>query len=187
LIRLRLARIAWLKPMLLLFLISASALAEEPQPIYDIEVVIFAYPENEGDKVRTLPSVPDLRNAGPLFREGVTPAEKHRLNETWQRLSSSGIYRPLLHLAWRQALPDPSIGMPFRIEYPEDGAPRDGPRLSGTLSLGRKTLAILEVDLLLQEHGHSYRMKKTSLMKRYEVHYLDHPMLGVFATLTKVH
>jgi hypothetical protein len=173
--------------LVLLSLLSGLATAADDHAVYAVEVVIFAYPAGSAeDTAETLPSAPDLSGTRPLPAETTGPKTEHRLDETWARLSDLPGYRPLLHLAWHQPLPDPSPGIPYRIEYPVDPAEGSDLYLLGRLQLKRQRSAFLEADLVLREQRRSYRLRQSERMNRNEVHYVDHPMLGLFATLTKL-
>lgn len=160
--------------------------AAEP-PGYHIELVVFAYATDSApEAAEQLPSVPELRDSQPLSSQGREPYPPQRLQESWQRLQQQPEQRPLLYLSWRQDLPDPSPGEKIRIRYPEQQSLDDGPSLTGWIRLGRHRQAILDVDLLLMEHRKTYRLQQRQFMNRNEIHYLDHPMLGVIATLTRI-
>jgi hypothetical protein len=178
----------WRLVLPLILLTGADCLASPATlPVYDVEMVIFAYAANRANaSAEKLPSLPDMDDTQPPFGPDAVAMTLRRLRETWQRLKTLPGHRPLMQLAWRQPLPDPHQGIPFRIQYPTTRDGQEGPQLIGTVSLSRYRSAILRIDLALLEQGRVYRLRKTARMQRHEVHYLDHPMLGVFATLTKV-
>ncbi|MBU0499016.1 MAG: peptidoglycan binding protein CsiV [Gammaproteobacteria bacterium] len=168
---------------LLLMTLWQAALAESST--YDIEVLIFSQSLGSTEQAPGFPGTPDMSKAGPLERRGISILPASQLAGVRKRLEQSGAYQVLRHLSWRQELANGTVPQPFRVTYPEQGA-SGGRRLMGTIALGRSNYAILKADLLLQDNGQSYRLEETRRMKRNELHYLDHPRIGVIATLQPV-
>lgn len=169
---------------LLLTTLWQAALADSS--VYDIEVLIFSQSVGSTEEAPGLPGTPDMGKAGPLERRGVSILPANQLAGVRKQMEKSGAYQILRHLSWRQTLENGTVPQPIKITYPEQGDTAGGKRLMGTLSLGRSNYAILTLDLLLQDNGQSYRMEETRRMKRNELHYLDHPRMGVIATLQPV-
>ncbi|MBF0256329.1 MAG: hypothetical protein HQL47_07680 [Gammaproteobacteria bacterium] len=164
--------------------------AELPrQQRYQIELIFFAYAAGSApESAERLPSLPELQDSQPLLSQGREAAEPKRLQESWQRLQAPrpamAEQRPLGYLSWRQDLPNPSQGGKIRIDYPQPARLDDGPSLIGWIRLGRAGSALLDVDLLLMDQGKTYRLQQRQRMNRNEIHYFDHPMLGVIASLS---
>lgn len=154
--------------------------------VYEVEVLIFSQSAGGSEQAPGFPGTPDMGKAGPLERKGVSLLPGDQLAGVRKRLDQSGTYQVMRHLSWRQSLANGTVPQPFKVTYPEQGDSAGGKRLMGTLSLGRSSYAILKVDLLLQQDGQSYRMEETRRMKRGELHYLDHPKMGVIATIQPV-
>lgn len=165
---------------LLLWAFAQNLLADSS--IYDVEVLVFYQPTGSSEQAPALVGSPDLSKAGPLERKGVTLTSGDQLVGVRKRLEQTG-YQILRHLSWRQSLENGTVPQPFKVTYPEQGDTSSARRLMGTIGLGRSNYAILKVDLLLQDGGRSYRLEETRRMKRNELHYLDHPKLGVIATI----
>ena len=124
------------------------------------------------------------------------PADERQLGNIWASLRSSRDYRPLYHVAWRQQVADPEQTRPLYLYLGPDAGepgPRNPPKLEGTLKVGVKRYLHLDADLLLRlpvspeagddyflgpEHR-SYRMQAKRRMRSGELHYLDHPVLGI--------
>ncbi len=130
--------------------------------------------------------------------------EAHRLRLTGGRME------PLLHLAWRQ--PIEKEKPPERI-YLQSSETRDAdsptqPRLQGVVGVSLKRYLHLDLDLLLHNPSSPfgagiettltadrsgyinnlkpwrYRLQATRRMRSGDLHYIDHPVLGVIAKIT---
>ncbi|MBL3599923.1 MAG: hypothetical protein JMN25_08640 [gamma proteobacterium endosymbiont of Lamellibrachia anaximandri] len=122
-----------------------------------------------------------------------------QLSEQHQHLSRSRNYKPLLHVAWRQQVIDPDQSQQLLLELPRSSNPQSAVgeplRLEGTIRVGVKRYLHLESDLLLRqwetEDGitgdsiefrpafRAFRMQSKRRMRSGEIHYLDHPIIGV--------
>ncbi|RDH87361.1 MAG: hypothetical protein DIZ77_13735 [endosymbiont of Seepiophila jonesi] len=122
-----------------------------------------------------------------------------QLSEQHQHLSRSRNYKPLLHVAWRQQVIEPDQSQQLLLELPRPSNPQaaidESLRLEGTIRVGVKRYLHLETDLLLRQwetedgiRGDSlefrpafraFRMQSQRRMRSGEVHYLDHPIIGV--------
>ncbi len=148
----------------------------------------------------TLP-LQSVETASPLTPEPFRPlAESEwQLSEQHQHLSRSRNYKPLLHVAWRQQVIEPDQSQQLLLELPRSSNPQsaiDEPlRLEGTIRVGVKRYLHLATDLLLRqwetEEGikgdslefrpafRAFRMQSQRRMRSGEIHYLDHPIIGV--------
>jgi len=134
------------------------------------------------------------------------PRSAWRLTGLEQRLKRSRNYHPLLHLAWRQPVVDPKRAQRLYLELPQGQGSRVGvglttqPKLEGTLSVGVKRYLHLRLDLLLRRlvmgdatgpgaglgpHYQPYRLQARRRLRSGELHYIDHPILGVLFLASK--
>ena len=136
----------------------------------------------------------------------------HRLDGVRRRLAGSGIYRPFLHLAWRQPSLAKRRARHVRVRsarVPEPGAgespPSLRPAMDGTVQLYRGRFLHLNADLLYYRAtlaGTSpgavalpdgdgdgfptvFRLTQSRRMRLQELHYLDHPLFGVLVRVTR--
>jgi len=122
------------------------------------------------------------------------PASELRLSAEAAHLRRARNYRLLLHGAWRQPVVDPAKAQPLFVQFDDRQLVSQTTRgaepvsLEGTIRVGVKRYLHLAVDLLLrswpQDGGssgdfRSYRMQANRRMRSGELHYLDHPLLGV--------
>ncbi|WP_177418145.1 CsiV family protein [endosymbiont of Lamellibrachia barhami] len=142
-----------------------------------------------------------IETAAPPAPEPFRPlAESEwQLSEQHQHLSRSRNYKPLLHVAWRQQVIEPDQSQQLLLELPRPSNSQsaiDEPlRLEGTIRVGVKRYLHLATDLLLRqwetEEGikgdslefrpafRAFRMQSQRRMRSGEIHYLDHPIIGV--------
>jgi hypothetical protein len=194
------------KPVLLLLLLIAMAAPAEAR-WYQVEIIVFArnardagateyWPDDPGT-----PSVTDaqrLANAGGNAAYSRLPRSELALEGSYGGLvASRGEYEPLLHLAWRQPVSNDSRAVPVYLST--DPASSASPRLEGTLKLSAGRYLHAELDLVLSRlepeqassgaadenspyRGpayRSYRMQQHRRMRSGELHYIDHPLMGV--------
>lgn len=139
----------------------------------------------------------------------------HGLNGVWSRLARSEGYRPLLHLAWRQPSLAKRRARPVRVRGAGAPEPASGggqrplpqPAVDGTVLLYASRFLHLEADLLYyrgRSEGASpgaapapgedgagdgfpavFRLTQKRRMRLDELHYLDHPLIGVLVRVTR--
>jgi hypothetical protein len=153
-------------------------------PIYNVELLFFTQVSGSSEQFPDYPGTPKMdTNLPPLgSQHGYSIINGGRLAGVRNRLERTAGYHPLHLLAWRQPLPNNTVPKPAKIDIQVP----TGERIIGTVALGRSKYAILRVDVLLQEHGVTYRLKDEIRMQRNEIHYIDHPKMGILATITKI-
>lgn len=158
-------------------------------------------PANRGSQAQdeARESLPDPSEVqAPLPEENVTwqslPASERRLTAVAEALRRSSQYRPLAHLNWRQALVEPSAARAVDIAALAGASDdRAVPRVEGSLRLSVARYLHLETDLrLIEDDSYAtledrtaiYRLQQSRRMRSGELHYLDHPRLGILALIT---
>lgn len=144
----------------------------------------------------------------------VLPEKFLRMNDLTRKLEKSAQYRVLVHTGWRQPLTKAAKGQPVHISAGASDAPLDGNvtvSLSRYLHLQadlvlRKALATnaappaeapstttpaaTSETAALQSAAPPqpmiFRMTQSRRMRSTEIHYLDHPAMGVIAQITPV-
>ena len=179
---------------------------------YQVEIVIFAYPQPNTDGERFsadegLPSPQGLARLGGAVQETgpvVTPlpAASHRLDGVLGALRRGGKYRPLLHASWLQ--PESGrvrgvfVSAPAAAATPDLAAP-DLERVMGSVRL--RVTRFLHVDLNLAywpgaappgmaeaggpEQADHVRLQESRKIKLNEVHYFDHPLFGALLQVSR--
>ncbi|ABI57145.1 peptidoglycan binding protein CsiV [Alkalilimnicola ehrlichii MLHE-1] len=209
-------RTGWAVPgllALLLSLVGGTALllpgtvAAEQQ--YDVELIIFRQWEARGDDAEAWPlsvGAPHFGRWQPLGARGFQrlSGNQLRLHGARQRLEQSDAYDPLLHIGWRQeglprnrsvAVPLPPAWMP--PQAPEEWAPSLEPqRLYGLVRVYRERFLHAVIDLryrrdtgdrdALLPAGAVHALQQSRRMRSDELHYLDHPVLGVLIQIRPV-
>lgn len=199
--------------LLLTLLAGGTALGEESGRQFDIEVVIFAHinaydggeawPHEESHGVSPgageARSVDDVMASLPHSFEQdadwqALPGSARKLTAVAEALRRSSSYRPLAHLHWRQALLEPGAAQPIDIASLSGArGDRSIPRVEGSLRLSVARYLHLETDLrLVEDDRHMlrdsqaavYRLRQSRRMRSGELHYIDHPRLGVLALVT---
>jgi hypothetical protein len=179
----------WLHP-------GSSQAETVAQPaLYDVEVVVFRnrspqadgeqWPQRRVEADRGFSSKPVETGIEELARE------QRSLQAVADSMQRSGAYDVLLHTAWRQPGLDRTLAQPYTVPH---GLERRGYRLEGTIRLVRERFLHLDIDLLLSKPPATfipgqamdipdpvYELKEARRVRRGELHYFDHPWLGVIA------
>ena len=163
----------WL--LLLFFLVSAGARAE----IYNFEIVLFERPYGGANEFWPAdPGEPDRGMAkGQLNASGASggatllPGSAKTLGPSVYTLKKKGMIVHD-HLAWRQNTHGRGSNTWYWI---------GGGRLSGLIRMSRGRYLHLDTDLILRDINSSqpYRIKLHRRMRSDELHYVDHPRLGI--------
>lgn len=150
-----------------LFCISVPATATD---VYDFEIVIFERPTADaGEHWPPEPGQPDRSAAVGTW--DALPASGRRLGPVAYTLKQKGM-SVLVHRSWNQA--------PGRLGSKTWYWIDDG-RLSGLLRVTRGRYIHIDTDLLLRDARSSvpYRAQLRRRMRSGELHYLDHPKIGI--------
>lgn len=163
----------WL--LLLFFIVSTGAQAE----IYDFEIVMFERPYGGANEFwPSDPGQPDRGMArGQLNASGASggatllPGSAKTLGPSVYTLKKKGMIVHD-HLAWRQNTRGRQSNSWYWI---------GGGRLSGLIRMSRGRYLHLNTDLILRDINSSqpYRIKLHRRMRSDELHYVDHPRLGI--------
>lgn len=190
-----------------------SATVELPVDTGDaaVSAATDATPEQSGGGEPDTAESQAVSDAAGLRPFVVLPEKFLRMNDLSRKLEKSAQYRVLLHTGWRQPLTKAAKGQPVHISAGAPAAALDG---NVTVSLSR--YLHLQADLVLRKtlaatvapapEGSStttpaivpenpettppqpmiFRMTQSRRMRSTEIHYLDHPALGVIAQIIPV-
>lgn len=167
------------------------------------------WPEDPGAPIRlnakSLRIRPGKGTDGPVAYKTL-PKSAWRLTKLEQRLKRSRNYRPHLHIAWRQQMTSPERAQLLYLELPQKTDSKAGgqapAKIEGTLKVGVKRYLHLETDLLLRRlkmpdqddrqsglrfgpYYQPYRLKALRRMRSGDLHYIDHPVIGVLILASK--
>lgn len=203
-----------LRPLLLLItLFCSAALAQETAQLYDVEVIVFKQWEAGGADAELprndVPAPTAERISALDAADGIAalPSSELRLQGVYQVLARSKDYQPLLHVGWRQQ----GLG---REQAPAVAIPAGWlpgqeltPDLHGLIKVYKERFLHAVVDLRHQrpraEQGSAQIEgadgstavlapppaivhQQQRRMRSGELHYLDHPTLGVLIQVTPV-
>jgi hypothetical protein len=197
------------KPLLLLLLLLAFAIPAEARWYQIELIVFARNDPRAGatEYWPEDPGTPSLAGAQPLLRRAGAgqafarlPGSELQLERLYGGLvASHGRYEPLLHLAWRQPVGGDRDALPVHLTTDPGDSPSP-PRLEGTFTLTRNRYLHADLDLVLRRlerrppgadrdtredpsrqspHHQAYRMHDHRRMRSGELHYLDHPLMGV--------
>ncbi len=136
------------------------------------------------------------------------PADQRQLGPQWEALAASRHYRPLYHIAWEQpgvprdeaiAVPVPSYWQPPQAPEATDlvaEPPPYQPPVFGLIRVHQDRFFRAEVELRLRRQATGWdssastrlraplhRLSQQRRLRSDELHYLDHPALGVLITV----
>ncbi len=143
---------------------------------YTIEVLVFTHSGQDtgGEVWPSNPGQPNLQQTeSPRSFLG---SSSMRLSGIASRLRNKAGYKTILHRAWRQNVISPKNAKPIRLH--SDSTPLDG-----TIKVSVKRYLHADLDLLLK-NGNGYRLQASRKMRSKEIHYIDHPKMGVLILIT---
>lgn len=159
------SRFAWI---LLGLVVCGTAIADDD--IYDFEIVVFERPGGDASEYwPDAPGEPDL--AAAVGRLEALAVGGRTLGPVAYTLKQKGMIVHE-HFTWRQVPRGRSSDAWYSI---------GSGRLSGLIRVTRGRFLHLETDLLLRDANSArpYRIKLTRRMRSGELHYVDHPKLGI--------
>ena len=228
-----------------LLLASAGAsMATDEQRYYDIEILFFEHTSS----LRNLPELTDstqplqlpekfIQLGVPVSTEShgfipenyfrLLPPDSYHLNEAAVKISQTGQFRILKHVAWRQPGLEKSVALPillqevFLPQETDDGnspQPASAPlytsaRLDGLVTVSLSRYLHLETNLRYAITGLAqpqeiqqtyissqqseflpsekpsvvvYHLQQKRRMRSKELHYIDHPVIGMLVYMTPV-
>ena len=152
-------------------------------------------PENAGDTaqpeaptpapIAPSPSRATVRQAFGALEEALLRASMQwrldglALTSVVTRMQRSPGYEVLHHARWLQALRSPSRAVPVLLELgPEQ--PNGLHRIEGTLRVSRGLFVEIDARVWLHDEARGYaELSETRRMRAGDVHYLDHPRIGL--------
>lgn len=189
---------AWVLAALTTLMLASTAQAE---PWHEVEVIAFLYSERVGEPWAAAAALPDVAR-GERLRVAAVAGEpapagspgfeayrelaphQQRLAGVLQILSGSGRHEPMIHAGWRQPA---STG---RTVYLSGGAaaPDLATHSAGTEGLvtvrPSGTKLHLTVDFVTYVGGVPVRNTGRRAASPGELHYFDHPLLGLLVQVT---
>jgi hypothetical protein len=164
----------FLRPALMALALIATMPALPQTPArYTVEIVVF---RNAGEA-----SVPDAPVVTPGGGDDVvpTPVAAEKLGGAAARLRGGGGFQVLAHKAWTQG-PE-AFNSRRGVSAARLGL---GDGITGKVMLERGQYLHFGVDLTIEGDGHRYRISEVRRVKPDEIHYFDHPAVGVIAIVT---
>lgn len=180
----------------LLLVQSGHVAAAEPR-LYDVEVIVFTQHGSEDGERMVQPNADGVQASGAFPENQFTELSQsnYTLNRIRDGLSPRAGYSVLFHRAWRQLAYDRNHAVDYPVHSIAVNA-RDS--IDGTVTLIRERYLHLDIDLLLMQAENStavtysdgpgnvpvYRLNESRRVRSSEIHYFDHPRIGVIARVT---
>jgi hypothetical protein len=168
-----------LRRLVLATVLLGLALPALPQAAgYTVEIIVFRNGTDEGALADS--------SARPGFAgdDVVATATSRKLGGSVTRLNNGGL-RVLGHAAWRQApTPFPQTTAALSLRRGVSATQLGVPGITGKVIFERGTYLHLGVDLLVEDRGKRYRITEVRQVKADEIHYFDHPAIGVLAVVS---
>nr|PZN65896.1 MAG: hypothetical protein DIU62_08250 [Pseudomonadota bacterium] len=165
---------AFVRRLTLAVLLACLALPARPQqpPGYTIEIIVF---RNGGDSGAMAPNEPRPVITGDDVVP--QPGTSNKLGGAAARLNRNGL-TVIGQAAWRQ---DPSA---WNSRRGVSTARLGIPGVTGKVFFERGQYLHLGVDIVVEAGGRTYRLNEVRRVKADEIHYFDHPAVGVLAVVT---
>lgn len=178
-------------------LAALAALAQAEARWYQIEVVGFRYvhaPRAAAETPSELPAYGDAEpltpadpkappTAAPVAFQALARSDK-RLEGVYKSLARDG-YQPLIDIAWRQPA-ETARAVHLASDPPPlpatNGARFDG--MEGKILVRLDGAPQVELDVAAYQDGTPSRLQETRTIRLHELHYFDHPDLGVLVQIS---
>ncbi|HUG73062.1 MAG TPA: CsiV family protein [Steroidobacteraceae bacterium] len=169
-----------LRRLVLATVLLGLALPALPQAAgYTVEIIVFRNGTDEG-ALADSSARPGFTGADVV----ATTVASRKLGGSVTRLNNGGL-RVLGHAAWRQApTPFPQTTAALRLRRGVSATQLGVPGITGKVIFERGTYLHLGVDLLVEDRGKRYRITEVRQVKADEIHYFDHPAIGVLAIVS---
>lgn len=171
------------------FLTGAPTWAEG---LYQVDLIVFALTDPAARTSERWADDPGQPATGGITTPGTTAVispKEGALAPEWDRLQTSGRYKPLSYFRWRQ--PAGSAGQPSKAVLESTArTEKKIPEVLGTLSLVQEEALRADVDLLYSERGKDedglsrFRLRETRALREGALHYLDHAVMGALIQVT---
>jgi hypothetical protein len=181
---------------LLLFfsLISNSAIAGSTE--YDFEIIIFEdtsgrYANSElwSHELMREDRSPDEAQRNPGSKQNITPIKGIGLKRFANALNTRKRYNVLVHKAWRQQWDDNEAS----VDIPIDSRQSDTNTIHGSIRIVLERYLHIYTDMVYRQPRENtgpvlfgedsryreYPIKSHRRMRSKELHYIDHPMVGI--------
>ena len=186
-----------LLPLLAGLLLQAGLVAAAEPRLYDVEVIVFTQRGSEDGERMVQPNADSARARGAFPEHQFTELSQsgYTLNRISGGLSPGAGYSVLFHRAWRQLAYDSK----HAVDYPVHSIAVNGrDSIEGSVTLIAERYLHLDIDLLLMQTGGAapalysdgpgnvpvYRLNEKRRIRSSEIHYFDHPRIGVIARVT---
>lgn len=161
----------------------------------NLESPIFGGAVQLSEETTEVSDVADMFSAFELL-----PSTEFQLSDAVGHLRRSSAYRPLLHIAWHQPGYTRSEALKVHIhsgitnqyKADKDIEYHQNQAINGTIQLYRARYLHLETDLYHYREipsdsptqATTFRMQGSRRMRSRELHYIDHPLIGVLVLVT---
>lgn len=199
-----------LKKIILLLVCMGGSFAVRAEG-YHVELVVFEnlHPVADGEISQTVTAYPDYSNSiepGSDNPFRLLSSALYKLDTVYSRLKTSGVYRPLLHLAWQQPVLAGERAKAVHVMKSEDAGGEMLVKLDGTVRVRAAQFLHVDVDLLyfidafpqsliqpavavtetgVPAQAKYARLREVRRMKLNELHYFDHPLFGMLLYISR--
>jgi hypothetical protein len=174
----------------LLGTLPVYAASADKESTYEVEVVVFEnrLPDLIGDELLAKDSDTHIQKLEDVATPDAAVGEPYLYPTISNLLERDGHYHVLAHQHWQQTIDAKSIAKPVKIVG-------DNPaELEGVIRFYMSRYLHLDVDLLYRQAAPAgsasgevvYRLTEQRKVRSQEVHYFDHPKLGVLVRVMPV-
>lgn len=169
-----------LRRLVLATVLLGLALPALPQATgYTVEIIVFRNGSDQGALADS-----SVRPEFSGVDVSATTVASRKLGGSVSRLNNGGL-RVLGHAAWRQSPTQfPQTNAAWNQRRGVSAAQLGAAGVTGKIIFERGTYLHLGVDLLVEDRGKRYRITELRRLKADEIHYFDHPAIGVLAIVS---
>jgi len=159
--------------------VRAAAPADK-ESTYEVEIVVFEnrLPELLGDEMLARDADSKIKKQDAAVTPEAAVSEPYLYPTISNLLEQDGRYRVLAHQHWQQTIDAKSVAKAVAVTATNPA------ELEGTIRFFMSRHLHLDVNLLFRDitagsGGTVYRLSEQRKLKSQEIHYFDHPKLGV--------
>lgn len=175
-----------------------ASVPAQTESLYQVDMILFTTTDPATRTTQHWPAdpgLPEMAGASKIGEGALISPREGSLAEVWERLDTSGRYRPLAYFRWRQVAASAGRLSKAGVESSALVGKKGPPQLLGTVALSQDGAVQANVDVVYREKDSTAEASGTEVIKGYrlreqrrllpgELHYFDHEVFGALIQIT---